>query len=211
MVERAEVVSRRLGRPPDTAPLETYDRILAAARRVFASDGYAATTNRAIAAAAGITSGAIYHYFASKAELYVAVYEEVQAIVYGEFEKAIAPHERLVARFDAVLARSVELNRADPSIAGFVVGVAVEARRHDEIMVLVSQRRSVNTAFIRRLVDDAVAGGELGPDMSPRALEDLLNAIVSGLTHFGNQIGDPERHAGAVGVLRRLIDPAHPR
>ena len=51
---------------------------------MFARDGYEATTNRSIAKASGITSGAIYHYFDSKAELYAAVYEEVYDRVFAE-------------------------------------------------------------------------------------------------------------------------------
>lgn len=197
---------KRLGRPKDQASAETHERLLAVARSAFARDGFDATTNRRIAEAAGITTGAIYHYYSSKAELYVAVYEAVQTIVYGAFEKAITPHGTLVDRFGAVLDAAVELNRDDPSIAGFVVGVASEAQRHPELRDLIAGIRGTGSGFLRQLAVDAAAHGELAPDISVEALEDLLNAVLSGLARFSNQTGDAGRHAGAVEVLKRFLD-----
>jgi AcrR family transcriptional regulator len=196
---------RRLGRPRDVASTETRERLLQVARKAFARDGFDATTNRHIADAAGITPGAIYHYYPSKADLYVAVYAEVQAIVYGQFEKAVAPHAGLVDRFSAVLDAAVELNRQDPSIAGFVVGVAAESQRHPDLGELLAASRSVSTGFLHRLAKDAADRSELQADISASALEDLLNAVLSGLARFSNQTGDSERHAQAVAVLKRFM------
>ncbi len=204
MSRRAQPV-KRLGRPKDVASAETHERLLQVARRAFARDGFDATTNRHIADAVGITTGAIYHYYASKADLYVAVYAEVQGIVYGAFETAIAPHETLVGRFGAALDAAVELNREDPSIAGFVVGVASEAQRHPELRDLLEMRRSVSVGFLQRLANDAKARGELQDDVPADALEDLLNAVLSGLARFSNQTGDSVRHANAVAVLKRFL------
>jgi TetR/AcrR family transcriptional regulator, cholesterol catabolism regulator len=57
-------------RPPgkSATPLvsERRDEILALASRMFADRGYASTTVREIADAAGILSGSLYHHFASK-------------------------------------------------------------------------------------------------------------------------------------------------
>ena len=196
---------KRLGRPKDVASAETRERLLHVARKAFARDGFDATTNRHIADAAGITTGAIYHYYPSKADLYVAVYAEVQEIVYGEFEKAVAPYDTLVARFGAVLDTAVELNREDPSIAGFVVGVASEAQRHPELRELMRASNAVTTGFLKQLAVDAKANGELRDDITAAALEDLLNAVLSGLARFSNQTGDSARHADAVAVLKRFL------
>ncbi|MEK7425708.1 MAG: TetR/AcrR family transcriptional regulator [Actinomycetota bacterium] len=205
MSQRTTPVPRRLGRPKDAASAETHQRLLAEARRAFARDGFDATTNREIAEAAGITAGAIYHYYPSKVELYGAVYEEVQAIVYGEFERAIAPHASLIDRFGATLDVSVTMNRDDPSIAGFVIGVAGEAERHPELVERLAKARKVNTRFMRRLARDAAERGELAADISPRAVEDLLNAMLSGLARFSSQTGDAGRHEDAVEVLKRAL------
>ncbi len=196
---------RRLGRPPDVASSDTRERLLQVARRSFARHGFEATTNRDIAAATGITTGAIYHYYPSKAELYAAVYEEVQQIVYSAFEAAIVDRHTLGEQFAAVLDTAVEVNREDPSIAAFVVGVATEAQRHPELRELIRQGRSTSAGFLRRLVHSAAARGELADDVSPDALEDLLNAVLSGLARFSDQVGDSSRHAAAVAVLKRFL------
>jgi AcrR family transcriptional regulator len=53
--------------------------LLDAARALFAEHGYAAVGVGAISRRAGVTSGAIYHHFASKAGLFFAVYQELIA------------------------------------------------------------------------------------------------------------------------------------
>ncbi|GAA2611270.1 TetR/AcrR family transcriptional regulator [Actinomadura fulvescens] len=52
-------------------------------RRLFATRGYAAVGLSEIVRAAGVTKGALYHHFESKAELFGAVLAEVQREVAG--------------------------------------------------------------------------------------------------------------------------------
>ncbi len=196
---------KSLGRPKESASIETRERLLAVARQAFAQNGFEATTNRQIAAAAGITAGAIYHYYDSKAELYAAVFGEVQVMIYGAFEAAIAPHCALLDRFAAVLDKAVEMNRSDPSIAGFVVGVAGETQRHPEFVELLAPYRLANSNFLSKLAEEAAASGELAADIDPQALEDLLNAVLSGLARFGNLTGDSDRHARSVAAFKRIL------
>jgi AcrR family transcriptional regulator len=54
----------------------TRGELVAAARELFAQDGYAATLLDAVARRAGVTKGALYHHFAGKRELFEAVFEE---------------------------------------------------------------------------------------------------------------------------------------
>ncbi|MFN8023857.1 MAG: TetR/AcrR family transcriptional regulator [Acidimicrobiales bacterium] len=202
---RNAVPVKRLGRPKDVASAETRERLLGVACASFARHGYDATTNRMIAEGAGITTGAIYHYYPSKADLYVAVYERVQQGVYHEFERAIAPHVGLVDRVRAVLDASVELNRHDPAAAGFVVGVAAEVQRHPELLQPLRDANATSANFLRRLAADAAANGELRPDVSVRGLEDLLTAVLAGLARFSTHASDSHRHAEAVAVLQRCL------
>lgn len=51
----------------------TIGHIVAAARELFATEGYAATSIEDIVQAAGVTRGALYHHFTSKAEVFRAV------------------------------------------------------------------------------------------------------------------------------------------
>jgi AcrR family transcriptional regulator len=60
----------RIGRPPATGAPPTAKRILAAALRLFAERGFAATSVRQIAAAVGVTDAALYSHFAGKQDLF---------------------------------------------------------------------------------------------------------------------------------------------
>ena len=173
--------------------------------QMFARDGYAATTNRAIARSSGLTSAAIYHYFSSKTELYVAVYEEVFDRVYTEFEKAIVGQPTLVAQFTAVLDAAARMNREDPTVPAFVIGVAGDAQRHPELTQLLRPLQRRITTFFRRLVVAAAERGELAADVDVRAVQDLLNAVLTGLARLSAVTADARRHSAAVDALQRVF------
>ncbi len=204
MARRGET-SKRLGRPRDGDSTETRERLLAVARVLFAQKGFDATTNRDIADGAAITTGAIYHYFSSKAELYLAACEEVFALVYTAFEKSVAGQDTLLNQFSAILDATVALNRDDPSVTGFVVSVATETESHPELAHLYEPLRGTNSRFLARLVTDAAERGELAPDVKPKAIEDLMNAMLIGLARFSHQVNDAQRHADAVDVMKRFL------
>ena len=172
---------------------------------LFANQGYEGTTNRAIAEGAGLSGAAIYHYFDSKAELYAAVYEAVFDRVFAELERAVACRQTLVEQYAALLEATDRMNRDDPTAPAFVVGVAGDAQRHPELKKLIRPLQRRNNLFFRRLVGAAAARGELDPEVDVRAVEDLLNAVVSGLARLSAVTGDARRHAAAVDVLQRFF------
>ena len=57
----------------------TRDALVAAARRLFAAQGFAEVPTDAIVAEAGVTRGALYHQFADKTALFEATLEAVEA------------------------------------------------------------------------------------------------------------------------------------
>lgn len=60
-----------------TEALETRNRLLDAAERLFQAKGVSSTTLADIATAAGATRGAVYHHFRDKADLFNAMMERV--------------------------------------------------------------------------------------------------------------------------------------
>ena len=61
---------KRPGRPAGNS--NTRDRILASARELFARNGISNTSIRAVAAAAGVDSALVHHYFGTKEKLFAA-------------------------------------------------------------------------------------------------------------------------------------------
>src|SRR4051812_20688098 len=81
-------VGRR--RPPRVRrPEERPQEILDAAIMVFAERGYHETRLEEVAEAAGVTKGAIYHYFDTKADLLLQAIEHHQAKGFGQLEAAL--------------------------------------------------------------------------------------------------------------------------
>jgi AcrR family transcriptional regulator len=75
----------RWERRPDDRPKE----ILDAALKVFAERGYRNTRLEDIGEAAGVTKGAIYHYFANKEELLLRAIEHRREEAFGRIEEVL--------------------------------------------------------------------------------------------------------------------------
>lgn len=131
--KRGQSSRPRRGRPANTSSDDTVAVMLSAARRRFAAHGYAATTNRSVAASAGLSHTAIYNHFGSKAELFTAVFVDVQDLLIAELDRSMmaAPAE---PPFPHALLDAIESLRAtDPSYVEFLASMYVEVRRHPEL------------------------------------------------------------------------------
>lgn len=74
--------------------------LVAAARELFADKGFTDVSTQEIVTRAGVTRGALYHQFSDKAELFAAVYEEVERDLVAEIAQRIAdaqPGDHLAA------------------------------------------------------------------------------------------------------------------
>jgi len=68
------------------AKAETRQRILGAARHLFAAGGYEASTTRDIADAAGIANGTLFNYFPNKEAILASLVAEVTGGMHTDFE-----------------------------------------------------------------------------------------------------------------------------
>lgn len=78
---------------------QTRSDILAAARALFAENGYAATTTGQIADAAGVTVGALFHHFDGKPGLFRDVFEQIQSELEATIRAAAEPAGEVLEAF----------------------------------------------------------------------------------------------------------------
>ncbi|MCW2913294.1 MAG: TetR/AcrR family transcriptional regulator [Actinomycetia bacterium] len=63
------------------------ERLLLVATRLFAENGFESTSVQEVVAAAGVTKGAMYHYFASKDDLLYEIYHRLLAMQMKRLER----------------------------------------------------------------------------------------------------------------------------
>jgi AcrR family transcriptional regulator len=202
-VKKKTTAAPRLGRPPATDSADTRQRILDIARIAFAARGYAASTNRSLGADAGITAGAIYHYFGSKLDLYISVHDAVQARVYAKFEDAIVDPPTFRAKIEAVLEEAHEMNKEDPSLAQFLGALRVDMRRNPELKRALQHSANAREAFFNRIVDHGVSTGEIDPAKRSQVSALVLTLLI-GLTDAVS--GNPNNHRLAVDAIKGLLE-----
>jgi AcrR family transcriptional regulator len=104
---------RRIGRPPSTVDGQTVpQRLLNVARTLFAEKGFEGTSVQDVVVAAGVTKGAMYHYFSSKDDLLYEIYGRVLRMQMERLEKFVSQEgpveERLHAAAADVVATTIE-------------------------------------------------------------------------------------------------------
>jgi AcrR family transcriptional regulator len=155
------------------------EAILRAARHRIAAGGYAAAQIQAVAEDAGIATGTVYRYFASKAELCAEVFRtvvrhEVDAVDAAAHGRG-TPSQRLRAVVETFTNRALRAPRLAYALLAEPVDPLVEAER---LLFRHSYAR-----LIRDVVADGVAAGEFAPqdpDLAAAALVGALNETLVG-------------------------------
>jgi AcrR family transcriptional regulator len=181
---------------------QTRAALIAAARRLFGSEGFADVGAERIAREAGMTRGALYHQFSDKADLFAAVLEQVEAEIAHRVADSVAgldPDDTggmlvagagawLDASSEADLQRIVLLD--GPSVLGW--------DRWREICL----RHTVG--LIEALLRDGIDRGSL-PAQPVQALTHVLVGAVDEAALYIAQADDPAAARADIDlVLRRL-------
>ena len=192
---------RRPGRPSDADSAATRERILEAARRAFAENGYDATTNKTVAEAAGLTAAALYHYFPSKADIYRATCEVVYERLTGIIRDGNVEGAALATRLDSVVAAVEKASAHDPSVVAFIVGVNDEARRHPDVAATLRPAQFALVAEVVALVRGAPDCDEVLGNERAEMLADLFLGALAGLARLSSRARDPRRLGGPMALL----------
>ncbi|SRR5579875_633365 len=188
-----------MGRIAGVSAAETRERLLKAAAGVFAERGYDGTRVSDIAAAAGVSNGAMYAHFTSKAELLA---EALRAHGRRLLAEALAadPDSSLSG---LLLAIGRQLPRRRDQRGCLIVEALVAARRDRDLAAQMRAYVSERAGWIADLVRAAQAGGDLDASLSPGALAHLCL-----LLSMGSALITPDLHdvdvEGWADLLARL-------
>ena len=194
-----------MGRVAGVTPAETRARLLRAAADAFAARGYDGTRVADIAAAAGVSNGALYAHFGSKAELLVESLRAHGGRVLADL--LAADPERPVADLLLQVGRSLPTNRDERCY--LAVEALVAARRHEDVAGPMRTYISERAGWLAGLMLAGQAGGDLDGTLSPDALAHFCLLLA-----FGSYLLTEELHvvdeAGWSALLARVVSSLSP-
>jgi TetR/AcrR family transcriptional regulator, transcriptional repressor of aconitase len=157
------------------------DQILSAARRCFLRDGFHATSMQDLFTEAGLSSGAVYSYFASKDDMILAIAEENMRGVIETIRTVIT--QRPDASAGAVIAEVLDVLHAEDArhgIGKLAVIVWGEAIRDPSLATRFATMVTRIRADLAEFVRDRQRSGDLPGEPSADALAAVFMSFVPG-------------------------------
>ncbi|NMF89393.1 TetR/AcrR family transcriptional regulator [Aromatoleum petrolei] len=187
----------------DGEPIDRRQVILDAAAALFAEQGYDSTSIRDIARRVGLLPGSIYHYFASKDELYLAVHGEgfrrLMAAVAEALTASSDPWERLTRVCQVHIAAITSGSYIDR-----VTGHSLAMTGNPELFAKIRPMREAYEDVYRGLIDEL--------PLAPHADRSLLRLMLLSFLNWvhvwyreGRRSTD-EIAAAMVDTLRRGVE-----
>jgi AcrR family transcriptional regulator len=174
------------------------ERILQGALGLFANQGPSVTSSAEIAAAAGVSNGLVYHYFASKEAVYVAlVRRSMEAAVELTSSVAAAPGSPW-ERLRTLCAQMLTGIRGAPEYTVIILQTGVGCAVPEEARAVVQEHARRCLADLTDLIQQGQAAGEvvqgdageLARLLLSIVLGCLAGAAVTGLRQDGLPVAD---------------------
>lgn len=214
---RAENAKRRARRRTDARPKRavatrsdppsgtTRERLVGAAHQLLEEGGYTGASVQAVADRAGVSAGALYRHFASKAELFVEVFRDAAKRDLAAVDGAAAQGsciERLEAAVAAHARRALSRRRLAWALLYEPVDPLIDAER------LVYRRKYCRQ--MAGLLRQAIAAGEIPEQDVELSAAGLVGAIAESLVGplspvAGRILAEAEIVAALVRFCRRSV------
>jgi AcrR family transcriptional regulator len=183
---------------------EQKERILEAAKAIFAHKGFSETKMSDIAAAANVSYGLAYHYFANKEALFTSL---LQKALQGALELMLraqvqpgTPWDRLRWLTSEILQGAQE----EPEFEMLVFQALTSHAVPQEMRQVVLQESQLSHEALKQLIVEGQATGEVvtgDPDLLTTAFEWCIQGMVFGISNWGYE---PARLPNVESVLRML-------
>ena len=171
----------------------TKQNLLKAALEVFSRKGYAATRVEDIAKQANVTTGAIYHHFGGKSDLYIALIEVYSARANQIFQQIIDEGGPPAAVLRRLLVRLFEYAEEDKEYIA-VAELFLNTNDVSPELAIINQQvlesRRALVKFFTDLIQNGLDDGEFHPWVSPENTALALLGFINGMGLIWLQ--DPE-------------------
>ena len=196
-----------MGRTPGATAASTRARLLRAAADVFGRRGYAGTRVSEIAEAAGLSNGALYAYFGSRAELLVdALRAHGQRML---TDLVSADPTRSISDLLLQTGRSLHLQREPDD--QLVIEALIAARRDEEVAAPMRGYIRERAEWLAGLVREAQSRGELDPAIAPSAVAHFCLSLAAGTALVSPDLNDVDDTEWAALLARLLAALAPPQ
>jgi len=165
----------------------TRDALLDAALSVFRDRGVAHTSLEEVAAAAGVTRGAVYWHFKDKADLFTALCDRVQLPMEAMLAAAGGVrHEDPLATVRMLAVNCLTTLASDRRTQAVFDVIFHKCEFADGMRAVAERQHSTCdgcVANVERLLEQAVERGQLSRDTDTRLAARCMNAFVVGVMH----------------------------
>lgn len=157
--------------------------------------GYEAATFQAIALRAGFSRPTMHYYFHTKEEIFEILQQEAYLIV-TECIAAALREDGLRKQLSAFVVAARSADRSDGSLMRFIVTSRFEQHRCPSLRGTASPVSGAVADFYSRIVDQAIATGELPADADAAAVVNMLSAMfwgmgfLAGFVHAADGLAD---------------------
>ena len=159
----------------------TYEKLIVAASECFSEKGFAATSIREIATRAEISQGAMYTYFKSKEELFVAIVEEEQRIALGIYNESYvgSDTDRL---YDMIFKACLSENPLYPDLHNPLwLEIMAESSRNEKLRQYFIESDINLRKGIHRFLIHGMETGEFRSNLELDEITMVIFAMIDGL------------------------------
>jgi AcrR family transcriptional regulator len=155
----------------------TRERILTSAERLFAERGFERVSMPAIAEASGVTAGAIYKHFKSKADL---LFEVVKSAL-----SSVRLFSTLGSEVDLLLRQvAIYTERDTKPLRELSLEIHSAARKHPRVRSILRRALEMNIQQLRRTIGPMQLGGKIDPALDVDCLANAIIVFMMGLAHM---------------------------
>jgi AcrR family transcriptional regulator len=159
------------------------DKILDAAEALFSKKGYYDTSMDEIVGESGLSKGALYHYFQSKEELFVALQDRQLEASLSELKSTFAPGDSARTRLEKIVdVAFTTMIGTSKQACRINLEFDVAAPRIKPVQSRRDRRFKATHEFLAGVIREGVEKGEFRANVNPDSAAMVLLATADGLS-----------------------------